>query len=92
MQARIDELLQERKTQSPSAVLSLEAELAHTRSALSQVTACSHDALNPLGVTHFHQRLSSLWGSGLESTIKRLCIVQTGCMAAQQASHRDKNV
>ncbi|CAL5223363.1 g5867 [Coccomyxa viridis] len=36
LQARIDELLQERKTQSPSAVLSLEAELEHTRSALSQ--------------------------------------------------------
>ena len=40
-QARIDELLQERNTQSPSAVLSLEAELAHTRSALAQVTAPS---------------------------------------------------
>ncbi len=44
-QARIDELLQERKTQSPSAVLSLEAELEHTRSALSQVTAVFHEAL-----------------------------------------------
>ena len=39
MQARIDELLQERRSQSPSAVLSLEAELVHTRSALAQVTA-----------------------------------------------------
>ena len=37
MQARVDELLQERRIQSPSAVLSLEAELAHTHSALAQV-------------------------------------------------------
>ena len=38
-QARIEELLQERKAQSPSAVLSLEAELADTRSALAQVSS-----------------------------------------------------
>jgi len=37
-QARIEELLRERKAQSPSAVLSLEAELADTSSALAQVT------------------------------------------------------
>ena len=39
MQARIDELLQERSTQSAAVVLSLEAELAHNCSALAQVTA-----------------------------------------------------
>ena len=37
MQARIEELLQERKAQSLTAVLSLEAELADARSALAQV-------------------------------------------------------
>ena len=36
VQARIEELLQERKAQSFTAVLSLEAELADARSALAQ--------------------------------------------------------
>lgn len=42
MQARIEELLQERKAQSLTAVLSLEAELADARSALAQVPTISN--------------------------------------------------
>ena len=42
MQARIEELLQERKAQSLTAVLSLEAELADARSALAQVPTRSN--------------------------------------------------